>query len=76
VGQVNVDYWLLDSEERDHKLSDIPSPTDMAKAIERVRKLAVEWSEYKYSSGDHIPHDCMAYEEAGELLLKALDGDA
>jgi hypothetical protein len=72
---VNVDYWLPDSEERDHKLSDIPSPTDMAKAIERVRKLAVEWSEYKYSSGDHIPHDCMAYEEAGELLLKALDGD-
>jgi hypothetical protein len=48
---------------------------DMQEAIERVRNLATEWSEYKYSSGDHIPHDCMAYEEAGELLLKALDGE-
>ena len=36
---MNVDYWLPDSEERNHKLSDIPSPTDMAKAIERVRAL-------------------------------------
>jgi hypothetical protein len=36
---VNVDYWLPDSEERDHKLSDIPSPTDMAEAIKYVQEL-------------------------------------
>lgn len=36
---MKIDYWLPDSEERNHKLSDIPSPTDMAKAIERVREL-------------------------------------
>lgn len=36
---MNVEYWLTDSEEKDFKLRDIPSPTDMAKAIERVREL-------------------------------------
>jgi len=36
---MNINYWLLNSKEKNHKLSDIASPTDMAKAIERVREL-------------------------------------
>lgn len=51
---MNVHYWLPDSEERNHKLSDIPSPTDMAKAIERVRMLHVKHS----LDGEHYCGTC------------------
>jgi len=47
----------------------------LTQAVARVRELATEWFEDKFQSSDMIPGDCMAYEEAGELLLKALDGE-
>jgi len=84
---VNVDYWLPDSEERDYKLSDIPSPTDMAKAIERVRELHKqnEYNECKRCS----KHTCWGCQEWSECFncecpchgtypcdtIKILDGD-
>jgi hypothetical protein len=71
-----VDGDWVNLTEQDIEYGAYAKLTMMDETIKRVRKLAVEWSEYKYSSDDHIPHDCMAYEEAGELLLKALDGDA
>ena len=48
----------------------------LTQAVARVRELATEWFEDKFQSSDMIPGDCMAYEEAGELLLKALDSDS
>lgn len=67
---MNVDYWLPDSEERDYKLSDIPSPTDMAKAIKRVREIHVPGGTYCFQCGPNeypVEYPCPT--------IKALDGE-
>jgi neutral trehalase len=76
---VNVDYWLPDSEERDHKLSDIPSPTDMAKAIQRVRELHKKIPA-RNSDLEYTCEECYAFYSHYEyeypcLTIQALDGD-
>ena len=68
MGEVNVDYWLLDSEERDYKISDIPSPTDMAEAIKCVQELVQKFLQE--------PDDEMVnYHLVARRILIALDSD-
>jgi hypothetical protein len=44
VGQVNVDYWLLETEDeiKDFKFNSIASPVAMAKAIKRLQDVLDE----------------------------------
>ena len=65
---MNVDYWLPDSEERDHKLSDIPSPTDMAKAIKHVRELAQKFLQ-------ETDDEMVNYHLVARRIFIALDGE-
>jgi len=70
VGQVNIDYWLLETEEEmmNFEMSlDIASPNDMAQAIKRVRDLA---QKFEAEPADEIVN----YRLAGRRVLQALDG--
>ena len=44
MGQVNVDYWLLETEDeiKDFKFNSIVSPVAMAKAIKRLQDVLDE----------------------------------
>lgn len=64
---MNVDYWILDSEEKDFKLRDIPSPTDMAEAIRCVQELVQKFLQE--------PNDEMVnYHLVARRILIALGG--
>lgn len=65
---MNVDYWLPDSEKREHKLSDIPSPTDMAKAIKCVQELV---QKFLQETDDEVVN----YHLVARRILIALDGE-
>ena len=72
---MNVDYWLPDSEERDYKLSDIPSPADMAKAIQRVREIHMRfWLDEPYCSECHSYEVDEKYASYPCPTIRALDG--
>lgn len=65
---MNVDYWLLDSHERDFKFTDIPSPANMAQAIQRVQELAEERKKGGCTGGCEY---CLSTNE----VLEAIDGE-